>query len=212
MGRKKKSIWTEERLDVLYECWKAGQTTKERIPLIEEKLPDVPLPAAVSLMRKLARTDSKWVGWTTRKKNEKERAKIAKQQEKERKQLEREQRKKDREKKRALRERKQQDKELRQKLDNDLEMFHSEAIEEKVEPEFFFCPDTHQFVNTNSCIFRVFSKGFPSDPACSKCKRMDKYIPAIEEVIKDGRSKKRKRNQTSKGSENKVKKTADTAG
>ena len=208
MPRKKK-IWTEEKLDVLYECWKAGGTTKERIPIIEEKLPDIPLPTAVSMMRKLARTDSKWVGWATRKKNEKERAKVAKQKEKERKLLEREQRRKERAERKVKREKKQQEREVRQKLDNRLELDMAQALAEKIEPEFRFCPDVHQFVNNNACIFKVFSKGFPSDAACSKCKRMDKHIPAIEEVIKDARPKKRAKSKASNRNKGKAKNKAE---
>jgi flagellar biosynthesis GTPase FlhF len=202
MGRKKK-IWNDEKLNTLYECWKKGQTPKERIILIGTALPEIPLPTALSMMRNLARTDSKWVGWNTRKTNEKERDSITKQKDKERKIQEREQKRNERLKKRLVREEKEKEKELREKLHNNLEAEHASLIAEKVPPSFFFCPDTHQFVNNNSCIYRVFSKDFPSDVVCAQCKRMDTYIPIVEEVICYGRSK--QGNKTSKGSEDTTK-------
>lgn len=60
-------------------------------------------------------------------------------------------------------------------------------LEREVEPEFFFCPDVRQQVNSLSCIFRVFSGedvyGFSHCGSCLRCKRMDKYIPAVEKAI-----------------------------
>lgn len=188
MGRKKK-IWSDEKLNTLYKCWKEGQSSKDRIKLVGETLPEIPLPTALSMMRQLANTDPKWVSWTTRKTNEKEKDEIIKQKNKELKLQEREQKRKEAVERRLARENKKKYKELRQKLDSNLEIAHSSLIAAKIKPSFFFCPDTHQFVNNNSCIYRVFSKDFPSDTACEQCKRMDKYIPEIEEVIRNGRSK-----------------------
>lgn len=205
MGRKKKSIWTQERLDTLYECWKNGNTTKERIPLVEGELSDVPLPTAISMMRKLARTETKWISWATRKENEKERARVEKHKEKERKLQERIQKREDRANRREAREQRLKDREVRKDLDSSLNETHSDAIREQIDPEFKFCPDVQQFVNNNSCIFRVFDKNFPKNGACCKCRRMDKYIPIIKEVVKNGRQKKRSAgNKARKGSEDKA--------
>lgn len=219
MARRKKQKWTQKQLDILYECWKEAEKPKDRIPLVEEKLPEMPPATALGIIRKLARTDPKWIRWSTRKKNEAEKAKLEKKKERERKKAERDKRRQLREKKKELREKEQQEKSLREKLQKSFKEKHSSQLAEKVPPEFFFCPDTQQYVNNNSCIFRVFSEGpngFSYGPPCDKCKRMDKYIPVIQEIIKNDRRNKKSTprkaaggNTTSEGrSQNKKKKAS----
>jgi hypothetical protein len=206
--------WTQRKLDILYECWKNGATTKERIPYIEGSLPKVPLPIAISVMRKLARTDSKWIKWTTRKSNEKEKEKVEKQQLKERKLIEKESRKKAREEKREILEEKKKYKDRQSSLRLMLDDSFKKDLQEKISPEFFFCSDVQQYVCNNACIFRVFSEEYEfmySGP-CLKCKRMDKHISKIEELVDDRKAKAAvrkngpKRNKASKDGEVKIKK------
>ena len=82
---KKRKKWTKKQLDVLYECWKNADTNKERLVLVEEKLPQVPPLAALNKMRTMVKSDSKWIGMATRKKNNKENEKLAIELEKRRK-------------------------------------------------------------------------------------------------------------------------------
>lgn len=219
MGRKRKSIdpWTTDRVNVLYECWKEGNDTKDRIKLIEKNL-DVPLPTALSAMRKLAKSDPKWIRWATRKKNELEKAKLAKEKEIERKKQEKEQRRAQREVQRKIKEVKLREKKEKSLLESKIDNTYVSDISGKIPPEFFFCPDVSQFVNNNSCIFRVFSKDKKYEIShggpCEKCKRMDKFIPILKELIDDrrknqaaGGKNRSVQHQTKKNSKDKIKKT-----
>lgn len=72
MARKKKTPLTKNQLEILYQCWKEGANTKERLALIEERMPKVSTLTALKIMRKMAKTDPKWLKWTTRQRNLKE--------------------------------------------------------------------------------------------------------------------------------------------
>jgi hypothetical protein len=82
MAHKKKALLTKAQLDVLYECWKEGNDTKERLILIEQRMPKVPTPKALKVMRKMAKSDAKWLKWSTRQSNLKEKEKLNKENEK----------------------------------------------------------------------------------------------------------------------------------
>jgi hypothetical protein len=214
MARKKKAPLTKKQLDILYDCWKEGTNTKERLVLIEERMPKVPTLTALKIMRRMAKTDSKWLRWATRQKNLKEKEKLEKQKERERKKKEREQRRKEREQRKEERRKKQLHKNEREYISKNIDPSLSKELEDHIPTEFFFCPAIHQYVTNISCIFRIFGEDFSFGSSCDKCKRMDKYIPILKEFI-DGRSSKNtkrqrpKRNTASKGrSKTKTKKSA----
>jgi len=209
---KKRKKWTKKQLDVLYECWKGADSNKERLLLVEEKLPKVPSLAALNKMRTMAKSDSKWIGMATRKKNQKEKEKLSielekqrKRDEIEKKKLERERKRKEREEKRQRREEMRTEKTLKEKIKSSLLLKDEEKIKKEMDPKLFFCSKIHQFISEISCIFRIFSEeyGSPSGP-CEKCVKMDKHIPLLQEVIKNGRQKRVRSNKASSGS--KVKK------
>jgi len=205
--RRKRTKWTKRQLDVLYECWKNAETNKERIELVEEKLPKIPPLAALNKMRSMAKTDSKWIGMATRRKNQKEKEKLQIELEKKRKRKERERKQEEKEKRRVLREQKRKEKEktkaektLKEKIKSKLKRTDVEVVEGKVEGKIFFCPKVQQFMNNVSCIFRTYSDdyGFSVGGPCEKCTKMDEYIPILQEVIKNARKKRTERNKTSK--------------
>jgi hypothetical protein len=198
--------WSQEQLDILYECWKDGKKPRNIIPLIQKRLPNSPLPKALGLIRKLSKTDPKWVGWITRTTNKEENKKLIQQQEKEQKRLEKEKKKQLRAEKKKLREEKKAKKELKHVLKRKVLLNCSDEIKEKINPEFFFCSDVGQFVNNNSCIVRVFGgehEGFSHGGPCDKCNRMDKYIPIIEEIANGRQEKKLRKHSTSSGPKDK---------
>jgi len=197
---KKKAKLTKKQLEILYECWKDGENTKEWIALIEERLPKVPSLAALSVLRRMAKTDTKWLKMATRKKNQKEKEKADKQKEKERKKIEAEKKKVERERKRKERTQRETQKQRLEKIKENLKISYLPALEEKIEPEYFFCQDVHQYVHNLSCIFRIFSNEFNVLLAseCEKCSKMNKFISIIEEIIKDGRQEKTRKHTPSK--------------
>jgi len=210
--RRKRTKWTKKQLDILYECWKNAESNKERIELVEEKLPKIPPLAALNKMRSMAKSDSKWLSMSTRKKNQVEKEKLQVELEKERKRKEREQKKEERKQRKKEREEKKKErsiikahKTLKERLKENLKCSHFEMVEEKIENEVFFCPKIQQFMSNISCIFRIFSNdyGFSVGGPCEKCKLMDAHIPIIQEVIKNGRQKRAERNKTSARSESK---------
>lgn len=183
--------FTKAQLDTLYECWKDADNYKDRTALIEIRLPKLPVLSALKKMRSLARTDPKWLRWTTRKKNEKEKEKLAKKKAREKKKEEVLKRRLAREERKKREKEEKKDKGLRDRIRNRLSTNYYEVIREQVDSQFFFCGGTHQYVHSVSCIFRVFSKQHEFSPGgpCDKCSRMDKYIPILVEVIKNGRQK-----------------------
>jgi hypothetical protein len=204
MAHKKKALLTKAQLDVLYECWKEGNDTKERLILIEQRMPKVPTPKALKVMRKMAKSDAKWLKWSTRQSNLKEKEKLNKENEKNRNKEEKERKRKERELKKAEKEDKKQERVQKQiqksqkaQISKHIESSLAGELEKHIDVSFFFCPDVHQFVNNISCIFRVFSDDVSFCNACDKCKRMDKYITILKEVT-DGRSAKDLKKQRSK--------------
>jgi hypothetical protein len=180
---KRKKVLTKKQLDILYECWKEGKDTKERLELIEERMPKVSTLLALKTMRRLAKTDPKWLKWTTRQKNLKEKEKLEKQKEKERKKAERERKKAEREHKKIERTKKRARKNQKEQISKNIDPVLSKELEKHIELELFFCPDTHQYVTNISCIFRIFGGDFSFGGPCDKCKRMDKYIPELKEFF-----------------------------
>lgn len=207
--KKKRSLLTKAQIDVLYECWKEGNNTKERLALIEEKLPKVSTVLALKVMRKMAKTDTKWLKWSTRQQNIKEKEKEKRKDEIERKKIEKEKRRKEREKRRIEREEKQRRKHQRERISNNIEDSLVSDMETEIPSKFFFCSETHQYVNTILCIYRIFNKDYSFGNVCDNCRKMDKYIPLLKEIV-DGRSTTKKqgtkRHKTCDGSKNKTEK------
>jgi len=199
--RKRKRKFTKAQLNTLYECWKDADNYKDRAALIEVRLPNIPILSALKKMRSLARTDSKWLRWATRKKNEKEKEKLAKKKAREKKKEEILKRRLAREERKRKEKEEKKGKGIREKIRSRLSTDHYEAIKKRADPQFFFCNGTHQYVYNVSCIFRIFSEQHEFSPGgpCDKCSRMDKYVPVLMEVIKDGGQKRTKPNKASKG-------------
>ncbi len=184
----KKKIWNEESLNILYECWKNNESIKEQLLEAANKLPKISQPEILSMMRKMAKTDTKWLKWATRIKTQKE-----KEIEKEKQAIAAKKeliikKRQERENKRKIKEKVLLHKNVIEELKSKLDQSFSKSISELIKPEFFFCPDVSQYVNNNSCIFRVFSNCIPVDSQCAECKRMDKHIDLIREAI-NGRQK-----------------------
>ena len=175
--RSSKPSWPKKILDAIHECWARTSTRKECLELLGTKVPDMLPPAAWGIIRKLSKTDRRWILTARKKAREKEALKQA-----------RDRRRVERANKREVREQKREWKDQQDSFRNKLKTKHLKKIQEHIEPEFFFCPDTKQFVNIVSCIFRVFSGedwyGFTHCGPCAKCKRMDKYLPEIEKALR----------------------------
>jgi hypothetical protein len=205
--RKKTKELTKKQLNILYECWKDADNYKDRLALIEERLPKVPSLAALSIMRKMAKSDTKWLKWATRKKNQKEREKLEKKKEREKKQKEKERKKIERKKKKEEKKKVEKERSKMSKIRKALKKQHIDVVQKQIEPDFLFCGVFHHFVNNISCIYRVFSdEGFPLGSQCEKCSKMNKYASVVEEIIKNA-GKETRRHKASKGSR-KVKKQA----
>jgi len=193
--KRKKKKFTKKQEDIIYECWKNGNTYKEKLALLEKELPNISHPDALSYMRKASKNDTKWLKYATRKKNEKEKEKLEKKKEREKKKIILAKKRKEREERRRKREERQKVKKDKEKVKKNLSPKHISKICDKVPPEFFYCPDVKQYVNKISCIYRVFGKdkkyNYSPDGPCSSCKRMDKYMDIIKEITKSGRQKKR---------------------
>lgn len=163
-------------LNAIHKCWKETSTRKECLERIVKDVPDISPPAAWGIIRKLSKTDKQWMITAKQKKREKEENAAEKER------IKRERIKK-REKQNIIKQWRDKKEELQSSLKNK----HIEKIQETIDPEFFFCPDVRQQVNNISCIFRVFSGeeiyGFSHSGPCLRCKKMDKYIPTIEDVI-----------------------------
>ena len=188
---------TKKQIEILYECWKEGNNTKERLVLIEKNLPGVSPLVALGTMRSLAKTDTKWLKMATRKKNVEEKEKNDKQEAKEKKKLVSQKKKEERVKKKEERDKIKSHKEQIQSIKSCLNESHFDKICEILKTEYFFCPDIDQYVNNISCLYRVFGEHPILDTKCLKCSRMNKYIPEIEEIT-NGRQKEIRRHRTSK--------------
>ena len=181
----------KEDLETLYECWKDAETYKERIILVEERLPKVSSILALKLMRQLANTDPKWIGWSTRKKNQDSKNKEQKEAVAKKSFEEREHRKKERELRRKEKSKRVSDKDSKVKITKALPHLSVDDISPTIPPKFFFCKAMEQYANTMSCIFRVFSEdsSFILGSPCVKCRLMDKHIPQLEDIINARKTK-----------------------
>lgn len=186
--------WSKNRKDILFNCWKEADNYKDRIILAEKKLTDISMPEVLKAMRKFARTEPEWLKWSNQKNKEKERQKLEKKKEKERILAERAKKRKLREERKMEKEKDEKHKNILTALKTILNTNHKSKLEQKIKSELFFCPDVQHYVNNISCIYRVFGedtkyKFIPGGP-CEKCKRMDKYLDTIKEVINAGENKK----------------------
>jgi len=195
---------TKKQIDILYECWKNSETTKDRLALIEKNLPSVPSLAALSVMRKMEKTDQKWLKMSTRKKNKKEQERINKQKEKEKKKIERESKKIERESKKAEREKLNLEKNKLNNIRNSLKEKHFDKVAETIGNSFLFCSKIQQYVSNVSCIFKLFSDdyAFMKLSPCEKCLKFHKHISVIEEIVKNETKKGSIRNKTGQRGEN----------
>jgi len=196
---------TKKQIDILYECWKNSETTKDRLALIEKSLPSVPSLAALSVMRKMEKTDPKWLKMSTRKKNKKEQEKVSKQKEKENKKKERESKKIERESRKAEREKLNLEKNKLNNIRNNLKNKHFDKVVETIGNNFLFCSKIQQYVSNVSCIFKLFSDeySFMKLSPCEKCLKFHKHIPIIEEIVKNETKKRHIGNKAStRGSKN----------
>jgi hypothetical protein len=175
--RSAKPAWPKKILDLIHECWESTATRKACLELLADKVPEMPPPAAWGIIRKLSKTDKRWILTARKKQREKEALKQA-----------RERRRAERAKRREARERKKEWRDRQDSFRKKLSAKHLEKIQKRIEAEFFFCPDTKQHVNNIACIFRVFSGddwfGFSHSGPCARCKRMDKHLPEIEKAIR----------------------------
>lgn len=175
--RSTKPAWPKKTLDAIHECWERTSTRKECLKLLATRVPDMLPPAAWGIIRKLSKTDKRWILTARKKEREKEALKQARLR-----------RRAERARKREAREKKKEWRDQQDSFRRKLKTRHLEKIQKHIESEFFFCPDTKQYVNTVSCIFRVFSGedwyGFTHCGPCAKCKRLDKHLPAIERAIR----------------------------
>lgn len=209
---KKKKKFTKAQLEILFECWKNGNNTKEWLDLIAKNLPKVSQLAALSAMRSLVKTDAAWQKADTRKKNKKEKEKREKKAEKEKKKAAAVQKKQEREKRKAEKEKVKAYKERIENIKQNLKASDMNSLLEKINAEYFFCSEMDQYVNNISCIFKVFSDEYSEllDTKCEKCEKMNKHIPVLEEIV-NARSKKTRRHRTAEdGSKAKEKESASS--
>lgn len=176
--RKVGSKWTKRQLDILHDCWKTTATRKACLEKVAEKLPEMPPPAAWSLVRRLSQRERAWILTAQQKEREKEQ----KKRERERAREQRARRKVEREKAKARRDRRG---EIRERLRDT----YAKQVAKQIGADFFFCPDVQQQVCVLSCVFRVFSPpsqyGFSHGGPCSTCRRMDKHMPVLESILED---------------------------
>lgn len=182
---------SKKQLEILYDCWKNAETYKDRVLLVEEKLPKMSPILALKTMRQRASTDPKWIGWATRQKNKELKEKEARSMEVERKKKEKEGRAEDLRIKRERREKIKSYKNDRESISSVLSDVNTKEITDNIKCKFFFCKDVGQHMRTDICIFRVFADDpdyAPGGP-CAKCTKMDKHIPKLKEIIKDDDTK-----------------------
>ena len=209
---KKDKIWTPKILDILYECWKDAESEKVLAFCLEEKLPKIHPIAALSKIRKLSKTEKKWMQMATRKKNQKEKSKLDKIKAKEDKIKLREEKRKQRDEKKKHKEKKLSEKRIREEIKTKLDRSYVEDINSHIDSAFFFCSDVQQYVPTISCIYRVFgSETFFHCAECIKCKHMEKYLSIIKELQHDreniAKQNEAGRHKASSGSKSKTKGT-----
>ncbi|MFA5048420.1 MAG: hypothetical protein WC516_05365 [Patescibacteria group bacterium] len=196
--KKKKKKFTKVQLEILFECWKNGNNTKEWLDQITKQLPKVPPLIALSIMRSLVKTNTEWQKIAKRKKNKKEKEKLDKKAESEKKKTVAIQKKQEIERKRTERNKIKEQKEKIKNIKQNLKTEDTKNLLENIEVEYLFCSDVDQYINNISCIFRLFSNEYSIllDTKCEKCIKMNKYIPVLEETI-NAKSEKTRRYRTS---------------
>ncbi|MHA2220019.1 MAG: hypothetical protein ACXACY_29355 [Candidatus Hodarchaeales archaeon] len=174
---------------------------------MEKRLPKISLISGLKIMRRMAKTDKKWISWATRQKNLKEKEKIERQKRREVEEQDKERRKIERERNKTEKDNIEVKKKLLEHIGDTLGPSHTDILKERVDCNFFFCLDVQQFAQNISCIYRVFSNETNSifNNSCAKCRKMDKYINIIKEVI-DGRQERTRKHTPSKGSGKNTKK------
>lgn len=174
--KKKRTPWSKAQLDTLHECWKAANSRQKYLELVAQRLPGIPPPVALSLARKLSRSDRDWQMTARRKEREREENRLAKERSRQ-----------DKLRRRDERQRAREWKGQREAIREALSDRHADRVAKEVGTGFFFCPDARQHVCRMSCVFRVFSKddryGFSHGGPCERCERMDEHIPALERII-----------------------------
>ena len=177
MARKKR-VWSKQQLEKLHECWMASKNRKECLVAVSERLPEMPPPVALALIRRLSRTDRNWQMTARRKEREREEERQAKERLKEERLRRRDQRKQI-----------EESRERRREIGDTLCETHAERIAAEIGDDFFFCPDTRQQVSRLSCIFRAFGSqdkyGFAHNGPCSGCERMMAHAAALREITGD---------------------------
>lgn len=194
---------TKSQLDVLFECWKDGDTTKDRLELVAKRLPKISPLVAISTMRTMSKTDIRWQKMATRKRNKEEKEKLEKVAKKEEKKVLAVQKKTETEKKKLEKDKIKKEKDRINYIKENFKTSHSKEIINRIGIEYFFCSDLDQYTNNISCLFRLFSNEYPVilDTKCESCIKMNKYISLIEEILKNERATEHKRYKTRKGSE-----------
>jgi hypothetical protein len=138
----------------------------------------MPPPTAWEIVRRFLKTNRTWMIEAQRKKKRKEdKKRIAEDKRRERQAI-----RKEKEKNKAYLDRCE---EIRKWLGHR----HMSKILDKVGLSFSFCTDIRYQVSIIACIFRVFYRDkkyeFSYSGECGACKKMDKYIPLLEEIMKN---------------------------
>ena len=153
------------RYEDLFKCWLDGKTKKERLDLAIKQFPNISPVSILKTARKLIKTDDRWKVWAETEKQKKQFLKKERAEKKEyRKELKNEQEEKD---------------EIREVLTKN----NIKELQDNIKPYIFYCPDIEQQMNSTSCIFRVFNTDVEFGSPCDRCKRMDKHIEKIKEVV-----------------------------
>jgi hypothetical protein len=168
---------TGKQLDALFDCWVSTLGRKDFIAAVAQKIPELSPPTAFAAVRKLSKSDQKWIEATKRKENAKEQAKLIISQKKEEKQ-----------KKRQEKERAQEKTQRQEGLRQSLTSKHVTDVAKEIPADVFFCPKVYQFTNVIACIFRTYSEetqyGLIPNPACLACTLHEKYMPVLEHIVR----------------------------
>lgn len=171
--RRWKSPISKKDLKIVYECWRKSSTKRECLALTSSHLPNISPPVIWGTIRKLIKIDKQWILTLKEKEDQKKQLLIQK-----------EEKRKERLANRNIKEKNKEWKNRKKSIRNKLNNKHLKKLQDKIKFEFFFCLDMHQQVNNFLCIYRVFSNN-GNFSHCNSCKRMDKYISILEEVIED---------------------------
>ena len=173
---RKKLPYSASQIAALHECWKEAHSGRSFLELAAARIPAIPPPAAMSLVRRLSRSDPAWQATARQKERERDERKLVKERARQ-----------DKLKRRNDRQMAQEWKGRREAIRSALVEANVAKVVAIVGTGFFFCADTRQQVCRLSCVFRVFSGddryGFSHGGPCERCERMDEHIPALERII-----------------------------